>query len=65
MATLNRKPTEWVKGYVWCDRQGAIHDDSLDPYDYGEQTCQPADHLKVYRRLRPSEIPEEKDGMTR
>ena len=46
-----------VKGYVWCDRNGEIHEDSLDPYQYGEPTpgyddprCKPEDHRKVYAR---------------
>lgn len=24
-----------VDGWVWCDHEGAVHDDDPDPYDYG------------------------------
>jgi hypothetical protein len=51
-------PLKPVKGYVWCDRHGEIHEDSLDPYAYGapeegfdDPRCVPADHRKVYSRV--------------
>lgn len=52
-----------VTGYVWCDRHGEIHDDTLDPYDYGiapedqPSLCQPGEHVVVYARWqdRPME----------
>lgn len=25
-----------VDGFVWCERLGEVHDNSLDPYEYGE-----------------------------
>ena len=42
---------EKIDGYVWCDRHGAIHDDSLNPYDYSgdENLCVAEDHRPVYR----------------
>lgn len=46
-----------VEGVVWCDKLGEVHDDSLDPYEYGEppagfedQRCQADDHHAVYAR---------------
>lgn len=47
-----------VEGYVWCDKNGEIHDDCLDPYRYGppreegeeDMRCSPRDHVAVYAR---------------
>lgn len=50
-----------IDGYVWCERTGEIHADSLDPYNYGapdegeeDARCKRADHRAVYAR---QEIP--------
>lgn len=41
-----------VEGVVWCDGHGNVHEDVLDPYDYGadalEDWCSPDDHAPVY-----------------
>lgn len=46
-----------VEGVVWCDKLGEVHDDSLDPYEYGEPRdgeedarCSTHDHHAVYAR---------------
>jgi hypothetical protein len=46
-----------IDGYVWCDRHGVVHENCLDPYDYGppedkgeDMRCQLDDHVKVYAR---------------
>jgi len=46
------KMTE-VEGYVWCDRHGCVHDDSLNPYGYAESVpgndlCDSTDHRPMY-----------------
>lgn len=47
---------EPVEGYVWCDRHGEIHDDTLDPYDYDvENQCLPSDHTPVFVRAKGGE----------
>ena len=49
------RPTFVVEpGYVWCDKVGTIHDDSLDPYDMGssEDKCSPEHHFPVYVKRR-------------
>jgi len=28
-----------VEGYVWCDTHGDVHEDTLDPYEYGYPSC--------------------------
>jgi hypothetical protein len=55
--SVSRKRLTSVKGYVWCDRHGEIHEDELDPYQYGppgeneeDARCVPEDHRKVYAR---------------
>lgn len=46
-----RKMTR-IDGHVWCDRHGTVHDDNLDPYEYGEEgKCQPEDHSALYAWL--------------
>lgn len=39
-------------GYVWCDKVGGIHDNTLNPYGYiddGRQDyCKPDEHRAVY-----------------
>jgi hypothetical protein len=40
---------EVIEGYVWCDRNGEVHEDSLDPYEYAEELCEPQDHSPIYR----------------
>lgn len=50
-----------VEGYVWCNKHGVVHEDSLDPYDYGPPTqagfddprCTKQDHRSVYARHEP------------
>jgi hypothetical protein len=44
-----------VPGYVWCDGDGQVHEDVLDPWDYGdasaderEMHCKPEDHRPIY-----------------
>jgi len=55
-----------IESVVWCDKHGTIHEDSLDPYEYGvadplcdseedENLCRKSHHLAVYRRLRVGE----------
>lgn len=59
-----------VTGYVWCDRHGEIHADTLDPYGYGdvvedrESLCQRQEHVAVYARHqdRPLETRKRKRG---
>jgi len=39
-----------IEGYVWCDKHGEIHDSvwqEFDPYDLGEDFCEPEDHRAV------------------
>lgn len=55
-----RRVLSKVPGYVYCDRIGKVHDDNLDPYEYGppsdgeeDQRCQPSDHVSVYARQWP------------
>ncbi len=41
-----------VEGYVWCDKEGSIHSDTLNPNGYvedGEQDyCLPINHRPVF-----------------
>ena len=43
---------EEVEGYVWCDKEGEIHDDTLNPYGYinspESDWCKPEHHRKLY-----------------
>jgi hypothetical protein len=43
---------EEVEGYVWCDKEGCVHSDCLNPYGYvedGKQDyCTPELHRKLY-----------------
>lgn len=48
-----------IEGYVWCNKLGEVHADTLDPYDYAdplvldsenEDLCKPSDHRAVYAR---------------
>jgi hypothetical protein len=48
-----------IDGYVSCSRHGEVHEDDLDPYDYGpptagyyDQRCSPEDHEPVYTRVK-------------
>lgn len=41
-----------VEGYLWCDKHGEVHSDSLNPYGYvndGKQDyCMPEDHQALF-----------------
>lgn len=37
-----------VAGYLWCDHEGAIHDDDPDPYDYGHGDWDGTDQWEPY-----------------
>jgi hypothetical protein len=45
---------EKIHGYVWCDREGMVHHDTLDPWDYGtsesekDYLCNPEDHSHLF-----------------
>jgi hypothetical protein len=46
-----------VEGYVWCDKIGEVHSDSLNPYGYaesipGQDLCTPESHRKLYMEQR-------------
>lgn len=56
-ATRTRRTFQRVKGYVWCESHGAVHSDSVDPYDYGEPDCRKDDHAPLYARLPISNDP--------
>lgn len=38
-----------VRGYVWCDAHGGVHDDSTDPYEDGNP-CSPEDHDALFTK---------------
>ncbi len=38
-----------IDGYVWCDRTGGVHNDSLDPHGYGGDQCAPENHSLIYK----------------
>lgn len=41
-----------IEGHVWCLRHSTVHEDSLDPYEYGpEGECLPEDHVALYAWL--------------
>ena len=47
------KPTKTrVEGYVYCLEHGGIHDDTTDPYRYGEPDCKRSEHRPVYAGMR-------------
>lgn len=51
-----------IFGYVYCDRHGAIHEDTLDPYDYGPSgMCEPENHKLVFAYFKPEELEKPKD----
>jgi hypothetical protein len=57
------KRVQRIPGYVWCDRDGSVHEDSLDPYGYGppkpgedDDRCQPEDHRSVLILARVGEF---------
>jgi hypothetical protein len=41
-----------VEGYVWCDKEGEVHSDTLNPQGYvdepGMDFCKPENHRKLY-----------------
>ena len=51
-AWIRRDPTELVEGYVWCDKEGDVHSDTLNPHGYiedGQQDyCEPQHHRKLW-----------------
>lgn len=56
---MSRRKLSRLEGWVWCDRHGEVHEDTLDPYDYGapveddeeDMRCRPSEHVAVYARL--------------
>lgn len=61
-AWIRRDPTELVEGYVWCDKTGSVHSDTLNPYGYVEDGnqdyCVPGDHRWLYMEaLAPMKKP--------
>ncbi|MGB5811741.1 MAG: hypothetical protein WBG86_14485 [Polyangiales bacterium] len=58
----HRKRPVKLSGYVYCDLQGEVHADTLDPYDYGppegtgqDSRCKPEDHRPVWIWAAPVE----------
>jgi hypothetical protein len=47
-----------VEGVVYCLHHGAVHDDTTDPYRYGEPECSKDEHRPVYYRARKGDIDE-------
>jgi hypothetical protein len=46
-----------VRGYVWCDRHGEVHEDTLNPYEWPASErdvhwCRQDEHEPVYRRRK-------------
>lgn len=39
-----------VEGYVWCDKDGSVHTDTLNPFDYTDSRdwCRLIDHRDLY-----------------
>ncbi len=61
-AYLAKQPTQLVEGYVWCDKYGEVHSDSLNPYGYNEHDpltaaeslCTDNDHRALY--MEPDDV---------
>ena len=47
-----------VEGVVYCLEHAAVHDDTTDPYGYGEPDCKVEDHRAVLYRARKGDIDE-------
>ncbi len=47
-----------VEGVVYCLEHTAVHDDTTDPYGYGEPDCKVEDHRAVLYRARKGDIDE-------
>lgn len=53
--TIASPRVQRVDGWVWCDKVGAVHEDTLDPYEYGppergfdDMRCAPSDHRVLF-----------------
>lgn len=55
---LERSKMLPVEGVVYCLEHGAVHDDTTDPYRYGEPDCKEAEHRPVYYRARKGDVDE-------
>lgn len=43
-------------GTVWCHLHGCFHDDDLDPYDEGHDSCAPEHHRRVFWLGLPGDV---------
>ena len=41
-----------AEGLVYCHEHGCVHDNSTDPYGYGQQDCSRTEHRYVYWKAR-------------
>jgi hypothetical protein len=70
MLQLEKSKMQKVEGYVYCLSHGAVHDDTLDPFDEHPQQCLKEGngtgigvkredvHRPVYTRLRAGDYPD-------
>lgn len=45
-----------VEGEVYCLEHCTTHEDTTDPYGYGEADCRKSDHRLIYWRTRNGDI---------
>ena len=49
-----------VEGWVYCNIECGVHEDSLDPYNYGEDSaCTKAEHRPLFAYSRKWDTPGE------
>lgn len=44
---LKRGQRVMIEGWVWCHEHGTVHEDTTDPYDYGEPDCTKEEHRPI------------------
>lgn len=47
-----------IDGEVYCLDHCGVHDDTTDPYGYGEPDCRKSEHRLIYWRERVGDITE-------
>jgi hypothetical protein len=55
---LSRAKMLPIEGVVYCLEHTAVHDDTTDPYGYGEPDCSVKEHRAVLYRARKGDIDE-------
>lgn len=56
---MARRTTVPIDGLIYCLDHGTVHEETTDPYDYGEADCRVSEHRRIQAVSRYGDLTQE------